>query len=398
VALIDLYISNDRHHAAMMHPVAKALRSHTDLGVRVVSLCEFRGMRSPEARFRDAGVGLVRIMDGPRRIEGPSGRARTGAVGRMLRTVVRRAAWHVSLSRRVEACLRQAPRLAVLPNDAAFPYDRIVDLLRARGIPFVLLQEGIRFPLPDAEKGRPYGGGGAAAVAAWGEASAGYFRQAGVDESHLVLTGSPRFDALGDTDWSAAAAELRGRLGLRGRCLLFLSNPIDDLGFCSTREKLELIARFVAGVQGMLGSGRATLLVKLHGSESARAVERALAPLGLGDRVRVVVGEALYPLLALADAAVVLASTVGLEALILGRPIGVLEVPGAGWVHDYVSAGAGMALSAGGALGGQVDALMSTWKRSSAGAVERYLAHHLAERQNATARVVDVIRSVADGH
>jgi len=397
VALIDLYISNDRHHAAMLHPVAKALGSHPGLAVRVVSLCEFRGMPTPEARFREVGADVVRIVDRPRRIAGPSGSARTGMAGRMLRAVARHAAWHGSLARRVEACLRPAPRLAVLPNDAAFPYDRIAGLLRARGVPFVLVQEGIRFPLPSAEKGRPYGGGGAAAVAAWGEASAAYFRQAGVAEGRLALTGSPRFDALDETDWHAEGAALRARLGLRGRCLLFLSNPIDDLGFCSTREKLELIARFVAGVRGLLEEDGATLLLKLHGSESERAVAEALAPLGLGDRVRIVGGEPLYPLLAAADAAVVLASTVGLEALLLGTPLGVLEIPGAGWVHDYVSGGAGLPLSDGDGLGAKVAELMSTWKRSSAGAVERYISHHLAVRRGATGLVVDAIGSVPDG-
>ena len=397
MALIDLYISNDRHHAAMLLPVAKALGSHPGLEVRVVSLCEFRGMTSPEARFRDAGADFVRILDRPRRIAGPSGRARTGLLGRALRAAGRRIAWRTSLARRVESCLQAAPRLAVLPNDAAFPYDRIAGLLRERGTPFVLVQEGIRFPLPNAEKGRSYGGGGAAAVAVWGEASAGYFRHAGVNESRLVLTGSPRFDSLDEADWPAEAGALRARLGLRGRCLLFLSNPIDDLGFCSTREKLDLIARFVAGVRGLLESGRTTLLVKLHGSESERTVGQALAPLGLGDRVRIVGGEPLYPLLAAADGAVVLASTVGLETLLLGVPLGVLEIPGSGWVHDYVAAGVGMALSTGGRVDEQVDELMSSWQQRSGAAVQAYLAHHLAERRHSAVRVAEVIRSVIDG-
>jgi hypothetical protein len=113
--------------------------------------------------------------------------------------------------------------------------------------------------------------------------------------------------------------------------------------------------------------------------------------------VRIVSGEPLYPLLALAGAAVVLASTVGLEALMFGVPLGVLEIPGAGWVHDYVAAGAGVALSVGERLEEQVGKLMSTWRESSSAAVQAYLAHHLAERRDATTRVVEVIRKLVDG-
>ncbi|NIY17465.1 MAG: hypothetical protein GWM98_22595, partial [Nitrospinaceae bacterium] len=61
------------------------------------------------------------------------------------------------LKRPLKRLFSQKPSLVVLPNDAAFPYDLIVAMLKTAGIPFVLMQEGIRFPLPGSEEGDAYG-------------------------------------------------------------------------------------------------------------------------------------------------------------------------------------------------------------------------------------------------
>ncbi len=92
-----------------------------------------------------------------------------------------------------EASWAEAPDVVVVPNDAAFPYDRIAAAAARRGLPLVLVQEGIRFPLPVETGQDAYGLGGADVLAAWGEASADYFRQRGVPGERIVVTGNPRF-------------------------------------------------------------------------------------------------------------------------------------------------------------------------------------------------------------
>jgi len=287
--------------------------------------------------------------------------------------------------------------LAVLPNDAAFPYDHIVSQLREGRVPFILLQEGIRFPLPGTEPNRAYGTGGAEAIAAWGAASAEYFRSVGAAADRVFLTGNPRFDGLKATNWSKVGAELKSRLGLRGECLLLLSNPIDDLGFCSRREKLALIRSFVASIRPRLDGGDLTLLLRLHGSESEDAILCALQPLGLGERVRVVTGSALYSLLSIASGAVIMASTVGLEALLLGVPLAVLRIPRVGYVHDYVSAGAGLPVDPDAPSPGAIDELLAAWHASSREKVAAYVSRHLSHREDSTERVVGVITRVLGG-
>ncbi|NIY17466.1 MAG: hypothetical protein GWM98_22600, partial [Nitrospinaceae bacterium] len=76
-------------------------------------------------------------------------------------------------------------------------------------------------------------------------------------------------------------------------------------------------------------------------------VKEQLARNGRKDEGRItVIGRGpLYPLFVLSKAAIVLASTVGLEALMMDVSLGVLEIPGSGFVYDYVEQGAAMGLT-----------------------------------------------------
>ncbi|MGH9464664.1 MAG: hypothetical protein ACRD0X_03390, partial [Thermoanaerobaculia bacterium] len=312
-----------------------------------------------------------------------------------LRRLARQVAWHGLLRSRFARRLAAAPNLVVVPNDAAFPYDRLTDSLHRRGIPFLLLQEGIRFPLPAAEKGRPYGGGGALAVAAWGEASGEYFASLGVPAERIHLTGSPRFDAFDAEDWSPAARALRSQLGIAGPALLLVTNPIDDQGFCTTAEKLSLVARFLAGLAPLLSTNPLTLVIKLHAREKAADFESLARRAGVSGRTRIVADAPLPPLFVAVSAVVILASTVGLEALRAGKRLGVLEIPGFGFVHDYVSSGAAVGLGWDRPLPGQVEGLL----RGDVDAAVRatsYLKRHLAVTDGATACVVRLIEELVE--
>jgi hypothetical protein len=298
------------------------------------------------------------------------------------------------LRRRIADWIDDKPDLVVLPNDAAFPYDFICSFLRERSIPFVLVQEGIRFPLPAEENGIEYGSGGALRIAAWGEASSDYFQRAGVDQRRLRLTGSPRFDQIAEVDWSAAAAELREHLGVRGRILTLLTNPIDDQGFCSTAEKLDLVARFARSIAGLLAADDTTLVMKLHARESAKEYRAALREMSLGKSIKVAEDVPLYPLLAASSAAVTLASTAGLEALLFNLPLGVLKLPAVGYAHDYVSSGAAWGLEPNGSTSERVREMLHAPDQRRL-AVSTYLDLQISRRTGSSESVATVIAEAA---
>lgn len=349
---------------------------------RLLSLCEFRGLDSPVKMFDQPGIEFIRPVTFQFRSPSSGGQQKRTTGQQWSRRLARRVGWELLLKRPLMRVFKQRPELVVLPNDAAFPYDLIVGMLKKAAIPFVLLQEGIRFPLPGSEEGDAYGLGGAAAIAAWGEGSADYFRSRGVPSETVFATGSPRFDSIPDMDFSVQAQQLKEKLALTDNTLLFLSNPIDDQGFCTTQEKMMLVGRFLDGIKSLFDDPDFRLVIKLHPRESVEAFEAvARAQLGqdgdTADRVTVMGGGYLYPLFILSRAAIVLASTVGLEALMMNVPLGVLEIPGAGFVYDYVERNAALGLSWERPLAEQVSELL-TGNNCDKPAVQAYIEYSLS--------------------
>ena len=382
---IDFVISNPGHHVAQILPIFARLREE-GVESRVISLCELRGFPTPTETIGAAGASCLRLLPpGVRR--SPTRGAPGGGESRRW---ARRLAWSLLLAIPIARALRSRPDLAVLPNDAAFPYDRLVGALGARSVPFVLIQEGIRFPLPAASTGPAYGSGGALAVAAWGETSARYFRSVGVADERIRPTGNPRFDDLAKPP--ARSAPVAGE----PRRLLMLTNPIDDQGFCTTAEKLALFRRFIEGLEPLLAAGRLKVQVRPHGRESATAYAREVADLPHAAAVGIEAKGSLYDLLGEADAVVVTASTAGLEALLFDRPLGVLEIPGAGFVYDYVERGAALGLSWRQPMAEQVGQLIEGGS-VAATRIERYLADSLATRTDSGDRVTRLLLSCLRG-
>lgn len=404
--------SNPRHHLDMMVPVARILEERA-VPHRFVSLAELRGFPTPSLADRLPRADVRRAI--PRHVRrDPSagaGVGTSGGPGAVVRRAVRAVAWRAGLSPRLRWLMRGS-ELVVVPNDAAYPYGELAADLRARGVPFVLLQEGIRFPLPAEDAaGLAYGAGGAAAVCAWGEASAEHFRSIGVPAAAVRVTGNPRFDGVGPAAWRERGRALAAELGLAREPLLYLSNTIDDQGFCTTAEKMELFAGFVREAQPVLEREQRALVVKLHPREDTAAFRRVAADLSSGSPLPIHVlplDAPLFAVLAMGRAAVVLASTVGLEALAFGLPLAVLAIPGHGHVFEYVARGAAAGLALG-AIEGGLSRLLATEPRSGeertrAGGAERsarpddapppaeqFLERHMAHRGEAAARIADQI-------
>ncbi|HWM88460.1 MAG TPA: hypothetical protein VNO33_21540 [Kofleriaceae bacterium] len=385
--------SNPRHHAEMMAPVMAELVGR-GVACKAVSMAELRGFATTPLPVD--GVELRRAV--PARLRKNPSMGASFGTGESRARSVRRAAqlaiWAGWLAPRLAWLTRDSAAM-VVPNDAAFPYRELVGLSRLTRTPFVLMQEGIRFPLPGVREEDAYGRAGAAVICAWGEASAEYFRSQGAPSDSVQVTGNPRFDSFDVAAWQERGEALARSLNLSRPPLLYLSNPIDDQGYCSTADKMALFRAFADEVADLLAEQDRHLLVKLHPREHVAEFRRAAGESRAAARTRVLdLEQPLFAALACAGAAVVLASTVGLEALLFGRPLGVLEVPGAGFVFDYVQSGAARGLRPG-QLAGTVAELFAA--ADANGVRSRYLERHLAHRGQAASRVASLVDAVRRG-
>src|SRR5581483_8057135 len=314
MARIDFLISNDLHHTALFRRVIGKLGADSNHAGRVISLCEFRGRSTPSSAFQ-ASVPVLQLIPRLRR-SSATGRQTQTPFNRLARRLARQISWRLILERPIKRWLAYKPDLVVLANDAAFPYDRITAIFRSLDVPFLLVQEGIRFPIPSCARNEIYGANGAVAVAAWGKSSANYFLEIGVAPNRIYLTGNPLFDEISAVAWRDKASSLKAELGLGDHNLLLLSNPIDDQGFCTTKEKVSLIRQFVHEIEPLFKEPDFHLIIKLHGRESEHDFWQVTNGLPIANRVKILKDAQLYPLFALSQAAVILASTAGLEALL----------------------------------------------------------------------------------
>jgi hypothetical protein len=375
----------------MFQPVVEALRRVSNtFDIRVISLCEFRGLTTPVELFNQEEVRIEKIIRTSFR-RGSAGSQKRNVGYTLLRRLARKAAWSLTLRKRLQTCFETRPDLVVLPNDAAFPYDRICRLLKDYAIPFILVQEGVRFPLPNAE-GDEYGRNGASAIAAWGENSSDFFLRQGVKSETIHLTGNPRYDSIWRADWNGKAEELRRALDLEGaRILALFTNPIDDQGFCTTRGKLDLVRTFVDRLEPLFDDPEFLLIIKLHGREEKDDYDEICLSSPHAGRIRVLQGGSTYSVFSVATASIVFASSVGLEALLFGSPLGVLEIPGYGFVYDYVSSGAAVGIySDNNRIRDQIELLMKPDARREEQA-KQYVRRNLVCLGAATERVTELL-------
>lgn len=391
---VDIIISNDRHHCAMARPLGRLMMDSGSYELRVLSLCEFRGITTPRDPLDHEGVSVVRLarMRRPRGLKSKSRGSKSQ--GRFSR-VVQALAWLVLLSGNVKRAFVSRPDLVILFNDAAYPYDRICKFLREKRIPFLLVQEGIRFEATEnaVEGALNQGRGGATAIAAFGESSAEFFAKQGAPVQSIHLTGNPRFDELSSLNFQSKVGQVRRELNLGYRNLLFLSNPIEFHGYCSTEGKLGLVRDFVLAIDPLFEDEGFRLVFKLHGQENPNDFLTAASASSHSSQIVMASNHDLYSLLSTSDAAVIFGTTAGLEALLLGVPLGVIEIPGVGFLHDYVREGAGIPLRWNMSMSEQVAQLLAL-KGHGQPSVDRYLDRTLASRSDATARILELVNSL----
>lgn len=319
---IGILITNPNHHLELTIGVAKLLQSNGHVVV-YVSLCELRRMASPEEAFKMAGIEYIKFGNLPKNLKPSSGKQSLGKSDSTIRSIVRTVFWQLKLRPFIKRTLLGFDKV-LLMNDAAFPGNKICNWLKTASIPFYLLQEGIRFPLPNEAQVK-YGANGARKVMVWGERSAKHFGPIVHRETEVVITGSPRFNKFLEDIQSYPLKDVSQKV------LGVFTNPIDDQGFCDKKTKLELFESFVARAAPQLKSLGVQLGIKCHPREDAQEylilANKYISAFELPKSIV----EAILKV----DAGVIMASTVGLELLGVKRKIAQLEIPNYGYVFDY---------------------------------------------------------------
>lgn len=222
----------------------------------------------------------------------------------------------------------------------------VVAAAREAGVPSLGVQHGILYPTyysyrhaeDEADCPRPD------RTAVFGEAARRFLVDQGrYPPESLVVTGSSKFDELLEASRSWDRAALRAQLGVGAeeRLLLVASR------FRGIRETHQSIgSAFPSLLRAVACLPRARLLVKPHPAESGDDYRPAIRDLGAG-RAALLPPEAdLLRHLFAADALVTVESLAAVEALVLGRPVLVLNMPTN--LRQMVEAGVALGVPEGG--------------------------------------------------
>lgn len=228
---------------------------------------------------------------------------------------------------------KHCPALIVSP-DVADPRNRLYYYWgRLMGIPSLEIQFGIYGP--SAVEWQFFA---ADRLSAWGAESKDIFLFHGVPENKIMLTGSPRYDALANIDQEMVDS-IRAQLGVPGEraMVLFASTyflPANDhivssATIASIKRSVFQAAHQVAGVR---------LVVKPHPLEDVRETKHLAK--GYDNIIFVDKDADIRKLIAACDAFVTFGSTVTMEALIANKLTICPTFPGWNWSNPFGESGA----------------------------------------------------------
>lgn len=340
---IDFYITNPNHHWENFKPIMHKLLK-TGFKVRLVSLCEFRRMETPIDELESLKIPFVSLFSLKfKNTSTSTGKKHIGGNKAVIRNVLRNLIWWFKLRSSLKKRNSELPLAAIIPNDIAYPMSKICKWLQSKQVKTILYQEGIRFPLPNEEGGPKYGTNGTDFVYTWGSVSSNYFRSLGVNKNKIKTIGNPRFDQMLKHDYRTEIILMKEKHEFEDINIMYASNPVDDQGFCTHDQKLDLFCNFLTEVSKQ--SQQIKVWLRLHPREDRTDFENIIQTFQSKVQVEFLQKYPLFACLKLMDACVVLASTVGLEALLNHVPLAVIRMPNNyNYVFDYVESNAAIPL------------------------------------------------------
>jgi len=169
------------------------------------------------------------------------------------------------------------------------------------------------------------------------------FMKEGVPEEKIVITGQPRFDSLVALKHDNPKAKLCSTLGITSDepLLLLATQPFVEDRKWSKKKRYE----FVRLVLSALGStSGCELVIKIHPRENSMAYQDILKELGAEHTLIISDEVPLYELLCACDCIMTVASTVGLEAMILDKPVIEINVTDNAEGMGYAASGAAIGI------------------------------------------------------
>ncbi len=225
---------------------------------------------------------------------------------------------------------RLRPRMLVVPEDLSPISRAICRTFRGQGLPVLVIQHGAvgvdmgGFHVMPVEAERQ---------AIWGDMVREWHTRRGKPEDSQVITGNPGFDPIAG-DYEAREGEIRRRLGLSpsGGIILLATEWFSGISSQATVEGEERFIRRT--LRGLRELPTHQVVVKLHPNFQT-AYERLVLAIAEEEGIGVTIAkDSLWDLLSISDLVIVSNSTVGLEAMILGRPVlfvptyeGIEEIP-----------------------------------------------------------------------
>jgi CDP-Glycerol:Poly(glycerophosphate) glycerophosphotransferase len=317
----------------------------------------------------------------------------------LARTMLLQLPWAVRSYAEIEAALAAVrPGVACLYAESSAWGRVAVAACRAAGVPTVAVQHGILYPkyygyrheADEADCPRPD------RTAVFGEAAKRLLvKLGGYDPDGLVLTGSPRFDDLLRTAEALDREAVRRRLGVGpGERLLVVASRYR--GIRETHQSIG--SAFESLVRAVEASGSLRCLVKPHPAERPDAYQERIRERRAVRTQVLPAAASLVELLHAADALVTVESLSAIEALVLGRPVLILNMPTN--LRGLVDQGMALGVEEGEDPGPALTRMLfdPETRERLARAREFYLSDvALGVDGRATERIVGLIRSTARG-
>lgn len=219
-------------------------------------------------------------------------------------------------------------------------------------------------------------------VAAWGPALEERYSAsaAGPNGDRLIVTGNFKLDALPAQLTVDQQTELRKRLGLHPEktVVTVATQPSAyrfTLSAFHTTDHASILLKYA--LLATQKRAEIQLAVKIRPGDDEALIRELMERFGPEDGV-ILTSTPLYDLLRISDIVVVKNSTVGLEAMVLGRPVIVVNSPGVPDFFPYVQEGAALKATNPQELGQCIDAILRdkhTLRKLSENAA-RFVQHH----------------------
>lgn len=171
-------------------------------------------------------------------------------------------------------------------------------------------------------------------------------KEHGIRKEQIVITGCPRFDSYKLDNNLARSVRHDLNIPITAKMIAFMSIPpvVDGIGKREaglSLEEYKFLLSIIYNIPSL--STEFILVIKPHPEEYEHAYlhkEYANANLILADRIKLVQNKSAYDIINAADLVITMQSTTGLEAILLNKPLIVVNMTGRTDTANYATSGA----------------------------------------------------------